>query len=62
MRAREISDEQLLHHLAAYLTYEARGGGMCFADWAEAQAFTESDQDFLEAFHVAATVLPGLGI
>lgn len=60
MRAREISDEQLLHHLAAYLTYEARGGGMCFAVWAEAQKFTYSDRDFLEVAYMGATVMPRL--
>lgn len=58
---RDLSDEALLSHLAAFLTYEAGGGGMCFVDWTEAQAFTYSDRLYLEVGYMGATVLPGLG-
>lgn len=60
MPGRELSDEALLQQLAAFLAYEHRGGGLCFAAWAETKDFAPADRAYLEVAYVGATQLPGL--
>lgn len=48
MAGRELSDEALLCQLAAWLTYQAKGGPLSFAEWADTKDFAPSDRTFLE--------------
>lgn len=56
MPGRQLSDEALLHQLGAFLAYQHRGGGLCFAAWAETKDFAASDRTFLEVAYMGATV------
>jgi hypothetical protein len=56
MPGREFTDEALLHQLAAFLAYEHRGGGLCFAVWAAGKDFDPADRAFLRVAYLGATV------
>lgn len=56
MPAREYSDEALMQQLAGFLSYEYRGGGLCFAEWADGKDFAPGDRNYLEVAYMAATV------
>lgn len=50
--SRELSDQALLHQLAAFLAYEAKGRGMCFHDWADSKDFAPADRTWIEVSYM----------
>jgi hypothetical protein len=57
---RELSDDALLHQLAAFLAYETRDGALSFNEWADTKDFTPADRTFLEVAYMGATLAQGL--